>query len=345
MKSDILEKICDEIYKYKSYPSSANFCEVSEALVKKHPCLAEKGSFNGCYGWTQRLKMKIVNLHTQMKGLGCPEYSVNSLQTKASDHAFPANNVERPKRGEANHVTSLPAGETSENLETERLELLKKVKKKKQCMDNQRKKMAKTFALRRQEVVEKQPSVQELQERWPALFPQEEINANLLRITTLPLQSRFLASLDRQSSQLLQVIRSKGGAVREKTKDTIKVMDQSLDIDIRRECLLKCLNIYIGEDACCLIKENQVIGGLREEAEREFEKTTMAVSVIRESDALSHPLDIAIVVDGVEVLNELSSVACACSMMFGLIYALNLKYPLGLKYTFEAFQKIIMDIE
>lgn len=32
-------------------------------------------------------------------------------------------------------------------------------------------------------------------------------------------------------------------------------------------------------------------------------------------------------------------------MMFALIYALNLKYPEGLKYTFEAFQKVIMDIE
>uniref|UniRef100_A0A9J8ATE7 Uncharacterized protein n=2 Tax=Cyprinus carpio carpio TaxID=630221 RepID=A0A9J8ATE7_CYPCA len=170
-----------------------------------------------------------------------------------------------------------------------------------------------------------------------------QINAEFLRITTLPLQSRFMASLDRQSSQLLQVIRSKGGVLREKTKDTIKVMDQSLDIDIRREGLLKCLITYLGEDASCLIKEYQA--DQREEAEREFEKTTMAFFVIRETDALSHALDISIVIDGVEVLNELPSVACACAMMFGLIYALNLKYPEGLKYTFEAFQKIIMDIE
>ncbi|KAI2661517.1 Demethylmenaquinone methyltransferase [Labeo rohita] len=83
----------------------------------------------------------------------------------------------------------------------------------------------------------------------------------------------------------------------------------------------------------------------REEAEREFEKTTMAFFVIRESDALSCALDISIVTDGVEVLDELLSVACACAIMFGHIYALNLKYPEGLKYTFEAFQKIIMDIE
>ncbi|ROL45247.1 hypothetical protein DPX16_17858 [Anabarilius grahami] len=85
----------------------------------------------------------------------------------------------------------------------------------------------------------------------------EKINAEFLRITTLPLQSRFMTSLDRQSSQLLQVIRSKGGVLREKTKDTIKVMDQSLDIDITGESLLKCLIMYLGEDASCLIKEYQ----------------------------------------------------------------------------------------
>ncbi|RXN27928.1 hypothetical protein ROHU_019669 [Labeo rohita] len=149
------------------------------------------------------------------------------------------------------------------------------------------------------------------------------INAKFLRITTLHLQSRIMASLDRQSFQLLQ----------------------SLDIDIRRECLLKCLIMYLGEDVSCLIKEYQA--DQREEAEREFEKTTMAFFVICESDALSCALgiSISIVIDGVEVLNELPSAACACAMMFGLIYALNLKYPEGLKYTFEAFQKIIMDIE
>ncbi|KAG1957397.1 hypothetical protein F2P79_007462 [Pimephales promelas] len=103
--------------------------------------------------------------------------------------------------------------------------------------------------------------------------------------------------------------------------------------------------MYLGEDASCLIKEYQ--DDQREEAEREFEKTTMAFFVIRESDALSRVLDISIAIEGVEVLKELPTVACACAcaMMFGLVYALNLKYPEGLKYTFEAFQIIIMDIE
>ncbi|RXN25319.1 GTPase IMAP family member 7-like protein [Labeo rohita] len=112
------------------------------------------------------------------------------------------------------------------------------------------------------------------------------INAEFLRITTLHLQSRIMASLDRQSSQLLQVIRSKGGVLHEKTfKLWIRVWTYASE-EI----------MYLGEDASCLIKEYQA--DQREEAEREFEKTTMAFFVICESDALSCALDISIVTDG-----------------------------------------------
>lgn len=72
----------------------------------------------------------------------------------------------------------------------------------------------------------------------------------------------------------------------------------------------------------------------------------MAVFVIREEeDPLQPPHDIWVVIEGVEVLDELPSVAHACAMLFGLIYALNLSYPSELKYTFDALQKIFMEIE
>jgi len=34
-----------------------------------------------------------------------------------------------------------------------------------------------------------------------------------------------------------------------------------------------------------------------------------------------------------------------CSILFGLIYALNMSYPSELKHTFDALQKIFMEIE
>ena len=90
MLSDILKRVAEEIYHYKAYPEDAHFCAAAEALIKKHPCLKEPGSFNGCYGWKQRLKYKMANYRTQLKLQGCPELCVNSLKSKATTDAFPA---------------------------------------------------------------------------------------------------------------------------------------------------------------------------------------------------------------------------------------------------------------
>ncbi len=53
-----------------------------------------------------------------------------------------------------------------------------------------------------------------------------KIDAEFMRITTVPLQPRFLASLDKHHSKLIEIIRNKGGAVREKTRDVLKVLDE-----------------------------------------------------------------------------------------------------------------------
>ncbi|XP_077953602.1 uncharacterized protein LOC120826975 [Gasterosteus aculeatus] len=118
-------------------------------------------------------------------------------------------------------------------------------------------KMAKTFGYRRQEIVHKQPSIEDMLTRWPALFQMEEINAEFMRVTTVPLETKFLAQLDKHTSKLLEVIRSKGGRVKELTKATLQVLDETVDITIRRECIFKSLMIYLGEPVHHLIKDCQ----------------------------------------------------------------------------------------
>lgn len=56
---DILESLAENIFEYVAYPTSAQFADVAEALIQKHPCLKEPGTYNGCYGWQQRLKFRI----------------------------------------------------------------------------------------------------------------------------------------------------------------------------------------------------------------------------------------------------------------------------------------------
>ncbi|CAL8333645.1 unnamed protein product [Merluccius merluccius] len=170
------------------------------------------------------------------------------------------------------------------------------------------------------------------------------INAEFMRITTVPLQPRFLASLDKHHNKLIDIIRNKGGVVREKTRSILTLLDQSLEVNQKRECLLKCLIVYLGEDVDKLIKEYRVVQ--KEEAETELERCTMAVYVIKEEEDPLQPLhDIGVVIEGVQVLSELPSVPHACAMLFGLIYALNLSYPSELKYTFDALQKLFIEIE
>ncbi|KAK0154778.1 hypothetical protein N1851_002911 [Merluccius polli] len=77
--------------------------------------------------------------------------------------------------------------------------------------------MEKTFGYQRQEIVHKKPSIEGVLERWP--------------------------TFGQALHQLLEVIRSKGGV--------------TVDITIRRECILKSLMIYLGEPVQHLIKEYQ----------------------------------------------------------------------------------------
>ncbi|KAI3374516.1 hypothetical protein L3Q82_006327 [Scortum barcoo] len=74
---------------------------------------------------------------------------------------------------------------------------------------------------------------------------------------------------------------------------------------------------------------------------------TTAVFVIRkEGEGLQEtPADIGIVIEGMEVLHDLTSVASACAHLLGLVYILNLAYPKPLRFTFEVFQKVFMQLD
>ncbi|XP_035857795.1 uncharacterized protein LOC116054844 isoform X4 [Sander lucioperca] len=205
--------------------------------------------------------------------------------------------------------------------------------------------MANTFAYRRHEVVNQEPSIQDFKDRWPALFTQKEVNTEFQRLVAVPLEDKFMAQLDMHSSQLIKVIRAKGGATRQKTANIMDTLDQTVDINLRRECVLKALTVFLGEDAHHLIKEYLDSGA--DDAQRDLEQLTMAVFVIRkEGERLQEPPeDIGIVIEGVEVLHELTSVASACALLLGLIYALNLAYPKPFRFTFEVLQKIFMQLD
>ena len=57
------------------------------------------------------------------------------------------------------------------------------------------------------------------------------------------------------------------------------------------------------------------------------------------------PDNIGIVVEGITVLTALTNFPRACAMLVGLTYAVNLAYPKELRYTFEVFQKLFLELD
>ncbi|XP_060943850.1 uncharacterized protein LOC133021098 [Limanda limanda] len=177
--------------------------------------------------------------------------------------------------------------------------------------------------------------------RWPALFHVHEVCVEFQRITTIHLESKFFSELDAHSADLIKVFAKKGGV---QGRQIRSVMTETDSIDVKRECLLKSLCVYLNEDPEMLVKEylSNDDNSLAAMAE-----TVFGVFVIRLHGAgpSENPEDVVILLEGVKVLHELRYVPFAVAMLLALVYALNLSYPRELKYTFEALQKVIMNLD
>ncbi|MEQ2254337.1 hypothetical protein ILYODFUR_002737 [Ilyodon furcidens] len=115
-------------------------------------------------------------------------------------------------------------------------------------------------------------------------------------------------------------------------------------IHTRRACILPSLCTYLNEDCKKLIKEYL---NTDSEANSCMEQTVMGVYVIRKEGAEPEddPEGIGVLIKGAEAPSGLGNIAQARVLVFGLIYSLNLSYPPELKCTFEAFQKILRNLD
>ncbi|MED6292384.1 hypothetical protein CHARACLAT_033320 [Characodon lateralis] len=75
-----------------------------------------------------------------------------------------------------------------------------------------------------------------------------------------------------------------------------------------------------------------------------IEDTTVGTYLLKE-EASAHAQEVEVVLEGIRVMTNLDNKAFAVVMLFGLIYVLNLAYPADLRYTFEVFQKIFMELD
>ncbi|KAE8281684.1 hypothetical protein D5F01_LYC20683 [Larimichthys crocea] len=134
-----------------------------------------------------------------------------------------------------------------------------------------------------------------------------EIKEEFRRITTIPLEHRFLSKLDLYTPKLIALMKTKGGCVGTKLRPLLSKLSQQDNRSDVTEHTVKVLVIHgaVGED----------------------------------------PVDASIILEGVEILSGCRNTANACVLLMGLIYALNLAYPTTLRYTFEAFQKLFLELD
>ncbi|XP_055040333.2 uncharacterized protein [Misgurnus anguillicaudatus] len=344
LKISILDGLAEEIVKYKVYPSDAEYTQVAEALIKKHPCLKERGSVNGYSGWKTSLKYKLGNYRAKLRNIGCAEVIVNSLKHKPDGISSPAYQVKKPRKAEVNYCPSLPQGETPESLEAVRLTLLSEIQKKNNEA-NVRMLMDKSFSVRRHEVVKDSPLIANFKDRWPALFRMEEICAEFERITTVPLVSTFFAKMDKYSAKLMKLFAKRGGVYGQRIKNLLITTTLTNNIDVRRECVLRSLSLYLNEEPSGFIREYMDTDVVS--TEEGIQNTLLGVFVIKVkgSDIEHRPANVGVVLEGLRVLEGLNSVTHGAVMLMGLIYALNLSYPPELRYTFEIMQKLFLELD
>ncbi|KAK5916054.1 hypothetical protein CesoFtcFv8_001591 [Champsocephalus esox] len=89
-----------------------------------------------------------------------------------------------------------------------------------------------------------------------------------------------MQKLDEKCSELIQVVRKKGGAIRETTK-LLTIVETDTDTTTKREIALKCLILNMGESVEDLIKEFLV--SEKKEAGQILQQETISIFVIRDA--------------------------------------------------------------
>ncbi|XP_034085020.1 uncharacterized protein LOC117554659 [Gymnodraco acuticeps] len=280
------------------------------------------------------------NLRQKYRIAGCPELTINRKRSAGQE----TRKMKKAKRAEINFLPDFPQGRTPNSLEEERITLQDEVKKKKPDCNLIDSLMGRSFALRRQEIVEKEPLVAEVESRWPALFSERQIAAEFTRLVAADLPKSFLSGLDRHLPRLLELYKA-----RERRDTKIHSLLESLDSENsnqnRRSAALLGLPYFMKEDPSNFIKFCEATDSEEAAAVNGVDVGVLIVTEEREPAALPRNIaDVAVILEGRIVLRKLRDLPTGFAVLMGILYSLNIDYPKGLKYTFEVIQKVIMDI-
>uniref|UniRef100_A0AAV2LEW4 Calponin-homology (CH) domain-containing protein n=1 Tax=Knipowitschia caucasica TaxID=637954 RepID=A0AAV2LEW4_KNICA len=128
----------------------------------------------------------------------------------------------------------------------------------------------------------------------------KKINEEFKRITTVRLESTFMAQLDHCISKLMEIGSDRGGATGQKIRKIRECLLQSknVEVDARREAAIRALIVYLHE------KEEDLFAHFdsTDDYEVGFHRLTMSIAIIGEESSATRTG--AIVIEGTQVIME-----------------------------------------
>lgn len=78
--------------------------------------------------------------------------------------------------------------------------------------------------------------------------------------------------------------------------------------------------------------------------EQVIRDATVAILSVHEDDDALNAMNVAVVLEGAIILQDLPDLCTAFAYLFGLLYAMNIDYPKEMFYTLEAVQCIFFEL-
>ncbi|XP_030000949.1 uncharacterized protein LOC115426860 [Sphaeramia orbicularis] len=182
--------------------------------------------------------------------------------------------------------------------------------------------MTNTFPLRRKEIVEDEPLVAEVKERWPALFSERQIEAEFARLTSVDLKGSLFAGIDQYLARFLELYKAKSGILG-LTRLTGQLGEDS-STQRKRTVLLLGLPHFLREDSSCFFKTVQAT-----DDEQVFSKgMKVGIVMVKEGEDV---VDVSVILEEAVVLCGLKDIPDAVAMLMGLLFALNIETTLTIQ--------------